>query len=113
MLSIHVDTARAWRGGQSQVRHTVLGLRAAGHRTVLVAPLDSALFRRLSDGLDRTPIAPRHEIDLSAAWRLSRVIRRMRPAVVHAHDARAVAIVALALSMGAPTPRPAFVVSRR
>ena len=37
MFSLHVDTARSWRGGQNQVLVTVLGLRALGHRTVLVA----------------------------------------------------------------------------
>ena len=30
MFSLHIDTARGWRGGQSQVLHTVLGLRAIG-----------------------------------------------------------------------------------
>ena len=37
MFSIHIDTARTWRGGQRQVLLTVLGLRERGHRTVLVA----------------------------------------------------------------------------
>ena len=30
MFSLHVDTARTWRGGQNQVLLTVMGLRAAG-----------------------------------------------------------------------------------
>ena len=37
MFSLHIDTARTWRGGQNQVLVTVLGLRALGHRTMLVA----------------------------------------------------------------------------
>ena len=37
MFSLHVDTARTWRGGQNQVLLTVLGLRARGHRAALVA----------------------------------------------------------------------------
>ena len=32
MFSLHIDTARTWRGGQNQVLLTVLGLRARGHR---------------------------------------------------------------------------------
>ena len=27
MFSLHIDTARTWRGGQSQVMYTVVGLR--------------------------------------------------------------------------------------
>ena len=37
MFSIHIDTATTWRGGQNQVLLTVMGLRAAGHRAMLVA----------------------------------------------------------------------------
>jgi len=32
MFSLHVDTARTWRGGQNQVLLTVNGLRSIGHR---------------------------------------------------------------------------------
>jgi glycosyltransferase involved in cell wall biosynthesis len=47
------------------------------------------------------------------AWRLSRLIREYRPDVVHAQDAHAVSMAALALSCGAPSPRPQLVASRR
>lgn len=113
MFSLHIDTAKTWRGGQSQVMYTVLGLREIGHRAALVAHPDGALFRRMSEGLDLIPLAPRHEIDLAAAWRLSRVIKQLRPAVVHAHDPHAVAMAATALSITAPTPKPPLIASRR
>ena len=38
-------------------------------------------------------------MDLGAAWRLSRLIKQLRPDVVHAHDPHGVAMAALALSM--------------
>jgi glycosyltransferase involved in cell wall biosynthesis len=113
MFSLHIDTARSWRGGQSQVRYTVLGLRAIGHRAALVAHPEGELYRRMAEGLDLIPLAPRHEIDLAAAWRLSRVIRQLRPDVVQAHDPHAVAMAATALAITAPTPKPALVASRR
>jgi glycosyltransferase involved in cell wall biosynthesis len=54
-----------------------------------------------------------NEIDLATAWKLSRIIRQWAPAVVHAHDPHAVSMAALALSFGAPTPRPKTIASRR
>ena len=119
MFSLHIDTARTWRGGQNQVLLTVNGLRSIGHRAALVAHPDGELRRRAAEGLDLIPIAPRTEMDLSAAWRLSRVIRRLDPDIIHAHDAHGVAMAALALSMGtASTKRtggraPALVAARR
>ena len=113
VFSLHVDTATTWRGGQSQVRYTVLGLRAIGQRAALVADPDGALFQRMSEGLDLVPLSSRGEIDLAAAWRLSRVLKQLRPDVVHAHDPNAVAMAATALSIAAPRPRPMLVASRR
>jgi glycosyltransferase involved in cell wall biosynthesis len=119
MFSLHIDTARTWRGGQNQVLLTVNGLRALGHRAALVAHPDGELRRRAAEGMDLIPIAPRMEMDLSAAWQLSRVVRRLGPDIVHAHDAHGVAMAALALSMGAPSTTraggraPALVAARR
>src|ERR1700730_12377026 len=79
MFSLHIDTARTWRGGQNQVLLTVNGLREIGHRAALVAHPDGELRRRAAEGLELIPIAPRTEMDLSAAWKLSRVIKRLPP----------------------------------
>ena len=117
MFSLHVDTARTWRGGQNQVLLTVNGLRSIGHRTALVAHPDGELRRRAAEGLDLIPIAPRTEMDLSAAWKFSRVIRRLGPDVIHAHDPHGVAMASLALSIGSAAakgaPMPALVAARR
>ena len=114
MFSLHIDTARSWRGGQNQVLLTVNGLRAMGQRAALVAHPDGELRRRAAEGLELIPLAPRTEVDLSAAWRLSRVVKRLNPDIVHAHDAHGVAMASLALSMGASIGRPPpLVVSRR
>ena len=59
MFSLHIDTARTWRGGQSQVLATVLGLRALGHRTMLVAHSEGELRQRAREGLDLLPLTPR------------------------------------------------------
>ena len=59
------------------------------------------------------PLAPVNEVDLAAAWKLSKIIREWSPAIVHAHDPHAVSMAALALSFGAPSPRPKLIASRR
>ena len=113
MFSLHVDTARTWRGGQNQVLLTVLGLRAHGHRAALVAHPDGELRRRMSESTDFFPMAPRMEMDLLTAWNFSRLIRELQPDIVHAHDAHGVAMTALALYLGGSTLRARFVAARR
>jgi glycosyltransferase involved in cell wall biosynthesis len=120
VFSIHIDTARTWRGGQNQVLLTVNGLREIGQRAALVAHPDGELRTRAAEGLDLIPLAPRTEMDLSAAWRLARVLKRLKPDVVHAHDPHGVAMASLALSLsGGASARtgdysaPRLVASRR
>jgi glycosyltransferase involved in cell wall biosynthesis len=119
VFSIHIDTARTWRGGQNQVLLTVNGLRAIGHRAALVAHPGGELRRRAEEGLDLIPLGPSAELDLRAAWRFARVLRRLRPDVVHAHDPHGVAMASLGLSIAAAAARgeppsvQAFVASRR
>jgi L-malate glycosyltransferase len=113
MFSLHVDTARTWRGGQAQVLMTVLGLRERGHRALLVAHPEGVLRQRASEGHDLVPLAPRSELDFAASWKLSRVIRQLEPDVVHAHDSHAVAMASAALSMIPGGPVPPLLMSRR
>jgi L-malate glycosyltransferase len=117
MFSLHVDTARTWRGGQNQVLLTVTGLRARGQRAVLVAHPDGELRRRAAKELELVPLAPRVEVDLTAAWRFARLVRLLAPDVIHAHDPHGVAMAALALSFGTATVKglrpPALVAARR
>ena len=74
---------------------------------------DGELFRRASEGPDLVPLAPMNEIDLATAWKLSKILRQWKPAIVHAHDPHAVSMAALALSFGAPSLRPKTIASRR
>src|SRR5512141_713521 len=113
MFSLHIDTARTWRGGQNQVLVTVMCLRSLGHRTMLVAHPGGELRQRAAEGLDLLPLAPKTEMDLGAAWRLSRLIKQLKPDIVHAHDPHGVAMAALALSMSTQLAKPPLVASRR
>jgi len=113
MFTLHIDTARTWRGGQNQVLLTVVGLRARGHRTVLVAHPEGELARRASEGHDLIRLAPAHEVDFAAAFRLARVVRDLAPDLIHAHDPHAVAMASMALSTIPDRRRPAIVIARR
>ena len=92
---------------------TVLGLRARGHRAALVAHPNGELRKRMSEGPDLYPLAPRNEMDLRAAWQLSRLIKQLQPTVIHAHDAHGVAFAALARSMAGGATPPRVVAARR
>ncbi|MGB2713448.1 MAG: glycosyltransferase [Vicinamibacterales bacterium] len=113
MFSLHIDTARTWRGGQNQVLVTAMGLRALRHRTMVVAHSEGVLKERAAEGLDVISLAPRSEMDLGAAWRLARVLKQLKPDIIHAHDPHAVAMSALALSMSTQPTKPPLVASRR
>ena len=114
MKSIHVDTARTWRGGQNQVLHLVNGLGELGHQAVLVAHDAGELKRRAQEGLRFVGFTPRSEFDVHAAWQLAKVFRDVQPDVVHAHDPMAISLTAMALQMrnGLATP-PLVVAARR
>lgn len=92
---------------------TVLGLRERGHRAVLVAHPEGELARRASEGHDLIRLAPRAEVDLHAGWKLSRVIKDLKPGIVHAHDPHAVALASLALSFMTAGTKPGLVAARR
>lgn len=111
--TIHIDTARTWRGGQNQALLTVKGLRALGHPTMLVAHPEGELRKRAPQDPDLVPLAPRFEVDFHAAWKLARIIRAFDPAILHAHDPHGVALAVLALGFRMPWPPPMLVASRR
>ncbi|MEO8483825.1 MAG: glycosyltransferase [Acidobacteriota bacterium] len=114
MRSLHIDTARTWRGGQNQVLLTVNGLREVDHDAILLAHEQGELKRRAGDGAHVRGFVPRSEFDVQAGWQLVRILGDVQPDVVHAHDPMAVSLVAMALQMSTSQPRrPLVVASRR
>lgn len=118
MTSVHIDTARTWRGGQNQVLLTVTGLSEIGHPAVLVAnkrgELAQRAAERVKEGLRFIPFSPKSEFDVHAAWQLGWVFASVQPDVIHAHDPHAVALMQMAMKMpGTLTKPPLIVASRR
>jgi glycosyltransferase involved in cell wall biosynthesis len=112
--SVHIDTARTWRGGQNQVLQLVTGLEAIGEPAVLIAHRDGELKRRASEGLRFVGITPRSEFDVRAAWQIGQVLADVQPDIVHAHDPMAVSLAAMALQMRPGlTRKPKLIAARR
>ncbi len=95
MRSLHLDTGRDWRGGQRQCSLLCRGLARRGDEVHLCCRPDSPLGE-VAEGAILHPWEPRGEIDLVAVARLRRLMGRLSPDIVAAHDAHAAGLLALA-----------------
>lgn len=92
---LHVDAERGWSGGEVQVFLLLEGLRARGHRALLVCPPES----RAHDEARRRELEVRPlELPglgsptgggLRAVWGLARLGRELAPDLFHLHTGRA------------------------
>lgn len=113
LSTLHVNTERGWRGGELQMAYLCRGLRARGHGVVLAVQPDGEAASRLeAEGFDVRRTRMRGEADPFSVARLRRLVRALRPDVVHLHTSHAHALGGLAVWL-AGRPRPAVVVSRR
>jgi len=107
---LHIDTGAGWRGGQQQVLWLMQALHERGIEQLLLTAAHSPLAARVrSAGLDVAELA------LPAmSWANLGMVRKLRAAsdLVHAHDARAHSLAAIAAIGASGPPRP-LVVSRR
>lgn len=116
LVTLHVDTERAWRGGEQQMAYLLDGLRRRGHGAVAVVPPEAASRPRLEAlGIEVLSLPMRGEADVRAVLRLRKLLAARRPDVVHAHTSHAHGLLAWAVrGRGAPPQGPArLVVSRR
>ena len=91
MFSLHIDTARTWRGGQNQVLLTAEGMAARGHDVLVACRKGGVLEQRARDaGLAVRPLALRGDLSPAAILALRRTLRDFRPDVVQLHDPHAV-----------------------
>jgi len=86
----HVDAESGFSGGEVQVFLLMEGLRARGHRSVLLAPPGSGSAREAERrGLERVTVPMRGAADLAAVVRLRGALVRARVELVHLHTSRA------------------------
>ena len=112
LRTLHVNTARTWRGGEQQVYYLTTGLRELGHAADLVCQPGSPLAEKAkAAGVPVYEIAMRGEWDVAAAVRLARRISTGRYGVVHGHTSHSHAMIGLASWM--LIRRPKRIVARR
>ena len=85
--SLHLNTARSWRGGERQTLLLLEGLKQRGHHPTLVCPPESPLGQRAqAAGIALQPLSMRNIRDL---MRLRRLIGSLQPHIIHYHTAHA------------------------
>ncbi|MGQ0722677.1 MAG: glycosyltransferase [Candidatus Eiseniibacteriota bacterium] len=90
MRILHVDPAKTWRGGERQVFLLARELERRGHSNrVACHPRGELRARLVSEGLAVDPLPIAGDLDVSAALRTGRLLRRHRPDILHLHTARA------------------------
>jgi glycosyltransferase involved in cell wall biosynthesis len=100
---LHIQTNDEWGGGENQVLHLLIALRAQRVPVVLWAPPGAPLLARaIDEGLPAHPI-PRGLFARRAA------VRALGPVLLHAHDSKGLDL-ALALKRAARVP---LIYSRR
>jgi len=86
---VHVETGRHLYGGARQVLLLMSGLEARGHSGTLVCPVGSDIESAAREiGLAVNGVTMHGDIDAGFAWRLARLLRRLRPDLVHIHSRR-------------------------
>jgi glycosyltransferase involved in cell wall biosynthesis len=109
---LHLNTEAGWRGGEAQTLRLADGLRARGHRCLIVGVPEGDLMRRAAAaGLEVAPMPMRGELDIAAARRLARLVREEGVDLVHYHTAHAVTLGTLATLF--LSRRPGTVAARR
>lgn len=90
MTIVHVNTESTWGGGEVQTCHLIRGLEARGVKNVLVAPPGSEIAREvIATGARVAELRMRGECDISAIVGLSRILKDIKPAVLHLHTSHA------------------------
>lgn len=91
LYSLHLSTAKSWRGGENQLFLLARGLQARGHRVLVVAPKGAPLLERCaSANVPHLGLRLSGEVDPLATLKLISILRRERPQILHLHDGHAV-----------------------
>lgn len=111
MKIVHVETGRHFYGGAQQVVWLLKGLRDRGVDNVLVCPPDSGVDAAARDeGIRIVNVECAGDPDVAFAWRLTKVLERERPDLLHSHSRRGADVLG---GFAARRARVRAIVSRR
>lgn len=87
LYSVHLSTARTWRGGENQIWLLAQGLQQRGGRALVLAPPGAPLLERCAAaGVESRQLALCCELDPAGIVRLSSLLTREQPDILHLHD---------------------------
>lgn len=121
MRVLHVEAGSHYYGGARQVAYIIEGLARRGIENVLACPLGAAIAKKVGDSAQVHEIVIRGDADIGMTWRLLRLIRMVKPDIVHLHSRRGadiwgglaacIAGVPSVLSRRVDNPEPRWLVS--
>lgn len=111
MRIMQINSSWGWSGGQNQVFKLSCGLMKRGHDVMVVANQDSELGKRsAAAGVRVEHVYMKKEYNISAVFKLKKLMKSFRPDVVHVHKPVPFTLASPAASWAKV---PAFIVSRR
>ena len=91
LCTVHLSTATSWRGGENQILLLSKGLQARGQEVHIVGPAKAPLLERAQEaGLQTHAIKIRGDWDLIGAWKFARLLKTLKPQILHLHDGHAI-----------------------
>ncbi|MBN2468845.1 MAG: glycosyltransferase family 4 protein [Deltaproteobacteria bacterium] len=112
MKIVHLSTESTWRGGEQQLLYLIAGLKKRGHTAHLICQSSGGLHdRAVQQGIDIFPLRMRGEVDVVAAVKIARLMRREKYEIIHSHSAHALSLVMAAFCL--MRQRPISVLTRR
>ncbi len=91
LSTLHLSTAKSWRGGENQLLLLAEGLQERGHKVLIAAPKTAPLLDKAkAQNMPVRALTIRGELDPAGMYRLSKLLREIKPDILHLHDAHAV-----------------------
>ncbi|MGE5469019.1 MAG: glycosyltransferase family 4 protein [Ignavibacteria bacterium] len=104
---LHSESSLGWGGQENRILNEMLGLRALGHRALVVCQPGARLAQRAREaGFEAFEVRMRNALDLPAVLRLRRLMRAQGVQVVNTHSGRDTQLAGMAArSLGSKRPR--------
>ncbi|MGD0090642.1 MAG: glycosyltransferase family 4 protein [Planctomycetota bacterium] len=90
LYSVHLSTAKTWRGGENQVWLLAKGLQQRNQKVLVLAPASAPLLQRCaSAGVPAQALGFCCELDPFGILKLALLLRREKPDILDLHDGHA------------------------